>query len=70
MMERAIGTTFKVGKDVLIVQEEKKPRCENEHGEKCYFYDACFKAMPRLEKVGLCLAAFRTDGKHVIFIKK
>lgn len=70
MMEREIGTTFKVGKDVLIVQEEKNARCVNEHGEKCYFFEACFKALPKQEKVGWCLAGFRKDGKNVIFIKK
>lgn len=69
-MERAIGTTFKVGKVELIVQEVEGANCINERGEKCYFYEACFKALPKQEKVGWCMAGFRTDGKNVIFIKK
>lgn len=69
-MERAIGTTFKVGKVKLIVKEVENCICIDENGEKCYFYEACFKALPKLEKVGWCLAGFRTDGKNVVFIKK
>lgn len=50
MKERAIGTTFKVGKDELIVQEEKNARYLNEHCVECYFYDTCFEELQNKKK--------------------
>lgn len=69
-MERAIGTTFKVGIDELIVKEVKEPLCSDEQGKKCYFYKLCFYRSPYTNGVGHCLSTFREDGKNVIFIKK
>ena len=68
-MERAVGTTFEVDNDELIVKEVKGSVCIDENGEKCYFYEKCFKALQKQEDVGWCASGFRTDEKNVIFIK-
>lgn len=70
MMERAIGTTFKVGNIELIVKEVDEPKCSDEHGVRCYFYYMCFYRSPYTAGTGQCLYSFRKDGKNVIFIKK
>lgn len=68
-MERAIGTTFKVGNDELIVKEVDQPSCIGERGVRCYFYKTCLKKLPNLKVVGHCISMFRKDRKNVIFIK-
>lgn len=68
-MERAVGTTFKVDKDKIIVRETDTESCIYKDGTKCYFYEACFKALPQKSDAGWCLAGFREDEKNVIFLK-
>lgn len=69
-MEKAIGTTFKVGKDELMVKEIERLECVDEHGVKCYFYKKCLKGLPVKGEAGNCVYMFRKDRKNVIFIKK
>lgn len=69
-MERAIGTTFKVGIDELIVKEVEEALCIDEHGIKCYFFETCLNQPQCTNKAGHCINLFRKDGKDVIFIKK
>lgn len=68
-MERAIGTTFKVGIDELIVKEVKTDVCIGEHGEKCYFFETCTKKLQTPKEAGNCIKIFRKDRKCVIFTK-
>lgn len=68
-MERAIGTTFKVGKDELLVKEIDRLECIDEYGMKCYFYKTCLKTLQVPEEAKNCMGLFRKDGKNVIFIK-
>ena len=69
-MERAIGTTFKVGNIELIVKEVKGDICFDKHGERCYFHEKCMKTSQPTKVAGDCIRMFRKDGKSVIFIKK
>lgn len=69
-MERAIGTTFKVGNDEIIVKEAENPLCIDKHGIKCYFYNKCYNRAPGTNQGGMCIKVFRKDGKNVLFIKK
>lgn len=69
-MERAIGTTFKVGNDEIIVKETERPVCIDDNGIRCYFFKACFTQLCDRNKGGQCIKFFRKDGKNVVFIKK
>lgn len=69
-MERAIGTTFKVGNDELIVKETKRQLCIDDNGIKCYFYKACFTQTFNKNEGGQCIKLFRKDGKNVVFTIK
>ena len=68
-MERAIGKTFKVGDNELIVKEVEGNECVDENGQKCYFFSACLTSTKDLKKAGECVKYFREDKKNVIFIK-